>query len=487
MFERRSSTILLGAILGAALASVSGASAHTRSHQDPSAPRILLDQPPRAIEYQLSRLTNEELVLVERKPDDPRYRLVYLALLTRKGVPSQFRDEALAALAAMDKVPRSQVLLDALRKVPADDTVTAEKLLTILFAEPATALREQRGVFVKAIEGSALPLVLRAAYGALIVAGGGDGPEAAWQAALKHEGHLLELLRSVPHLPSAGNNGVGAQLHPPIAALVRDTKDSAIRVEALGALGWTRRDAATFDLLAQEVIKGTDPDARAAAVRSLQVIPETAWPAAGIEPLARAIVAKLGELSPDRRTEPPVLDAIQFGERLAARLPGETGRAVRRDLRALGVQVVRIQTLPEKLSFDLRWFAVEAGKPVQIVLVNVDAMPHNLLVSKPGSLQEVGTAGSAMPMPSDPAVKPFVPDSPLVLFSTNLLKEGETERLGLTAPTAPGEYVFVCTFPGHWVRMYGVMLVVDNLEAWEAKPTVPTDPMTKQPFSSQRN
>jgi DNA-binding transcriptional ArsR family regulator/uncharacterized cupredoxin-like copper-binding protein len=484
MFQRRSSTILLGAILGAALASVSGASAHTRSRQDPSAPRILLDQPPRAIEYQLSRLTSEELVLVERKPDDPRYRLVYLALLTRKGIPSQYRDEALAALAAMDKVPRSQVLLEALRKVPADDTVTVEKLLTILFAEPAAALREQRGIFIKAIEGSVPPVVLRAAYGALIIA---DGPEAAWQAALKHEGHLLELLRGIPHLPSDGSNGVGAQLHTPTAALAKESKDPAVRVEALGALGWTRRDAATFDLLAQEVIKGSDPNARAAAVRSLQVIPETAWPAAGIEPLARAIVTKVGELSPDRRTEPSVLDAIQFGERLAARLPGEAGRAVRRDLRALGVQVVRIQTLPEKLSFDLRWFAVEAGKPVQIVLVNVDAMPHNLLVSKPGSLQEVGTAGGAMPMPSDPAVKPFVPDSPLVLFATNLLKEGETERLGFTAPMVPGEYVFVCTFPGHWVRMYGVMLVVDNLEAWEAKPTVPTDPMTKQPFPSPRN
>ena len=26
------------------------------------------------------------------------------------------------------------------------------------------------------------------------------------------------------------------------------------------------------------------------------------------------------------------------------------------------------------------------------------------------------------------------------------------------------------------------MLVVENLEAWEAKPTVPTDPMTGQPL-----
>jgi len=57
-------------------------------------------------------------------------------------------------------------------------------------------------------------------------------------------------------------------------------------------------------------------------------------------------------------------------------------------------------------------------------------------------------------------------------------------RLGFSAPSTPGEYIFVCTFPGHWVRMYGVMLVVESLEAFDAKPTVPIDPMTKQPFVS---
>ena len=82
------------------------------------APRILIDQPVRAVEYQLGRLTNDELTLVERKDDDVRYRPVYFALLTRKGVAGQFRDEALAALEKMDKASRSRVLLDALTKVP---------------------------------------------------------------------------------------------------------------------------------------------------------------------------------------------------------------------------------------------------------------------------------------------------------------------------------------------------------------------------------
>ena len=304
----------------------------------------------------------------------------------------------------------------------------------------------------------------------------------AWQAAQKHDGHLPELMLGARYIPDAK---VRAQLFAPVSALLAATPDAATKTAALGALGWIRPDAATFDLLAREVKPDAAPAARAAAIASLQRIPDSAWPPAALEPLARAIVAIVKAIPAEGRTEPDALDAIQFGEKLAAKLPDDPKRAIRRDLRALGVQVVRIQTLPEKLSFDVKWFAVEAGKPVQIVLFNPDAMPHNLIVSKPGSLEAVGTAGGSMPMPTDPDAKAFVPDLPAVLFSTRLVKEGDTERLGFTAPPEPGEYPFVCTFPGHWVRMYGVMLVVEKLDAWEANPTVPIDPMTKLPFTSK--
>jgi azurin/DNA-binding transcriptional ArsR family regulator len=453
------------------------------------AQKILIDQPVRAVEYQLGRLTNEELVLVERKDDDVRYRPVYLALLTRKGVAAQFREESLVALGKMDKATRSRVLMEALARVPIDDALTAEKLLGLLLTQPPATLRKEREIFTQAIDAtSSPPLVLRGAYGALMV---GDGkPDDAWQIAQKHQGHIVELLLGVRYLPTSAAGGAsdpGGLLFAPIVALLKTAEDPVTRSAALDALGWTRHDAATFETLAREVTPGADEAVRASAIASLQRIPESAWPPAAIEPLARAIVKVVSGTPADARTEPSALDAIQFGEKLAAKLPDEPRRALRRDLRALGVQVVRIQTLPEKLSFDVKWFVVEAGKPVQIVLFNPDAMPHNLIVSRPGSLEAVGTAGGAMPMPSDPDAKAFVPDLPAVLFSTKLLKEGETERLGFTAPKEPGEYVFVCTFPGHWVRMYGVMLVVEKLDAYETNPTVPIDPMTKQPFTSKQH
>jgi uncharacterized cupredoxin-like copper-binding protein len=448
------------------------------------APRILLDQPLRAVEYQLSRLSEDELTLVERNPGDIKYRPVYVALLTRKGLAAQFREEAVAALSKLDKSTRPRVLVDALARVRPEDANVADKLTAMLLAEPAAALTTDRAAIAQSLETATTPFVLRGGYAALMMADG--KPDAAWQLAAGREGHLAELLRAIPTIPATGDGAkLRALLFTPVAAAIADGKDANVTAAALGAVGYTRADSATFDLLAQAIARGSDPAARAAAVRSLQAIPESAWPAASVSSLARTIVTKTGELPAEQRTEPEALDVIQFGHKLAARVPGPDGAALRRDLRALGVQVVRIQALPEKLSFDVRWFAVEAGKPIQIALVNLDAMPHNLVVGKPGSLEALGTAGGAMPMPTDPAVKPFVPDSPQVVAATNLIKEGETERLALTAPKAPGEYIFVCTFPGHWVRMYGVMLVVENLDAWEARPTVPIDPMTKQPFTSK--
>jgi azurin/DNA-binding transcriptional ArsR family regulator len=479
--------VLTSALLAAVLSSrlEAGADVHGIVRQE-AAPRILLDQSPRAVEYQLSRLTNDELSRVERQPTDVKYRPIYYALLTRKGLARALRDEALAALTKLDNASQSQVLLQALAKLPADqaeDPQTGDQLLDILLGQPADVLRGQRDIFVKAAA-DGQPMVLRGAYGAMMAADGEPGP--AWQAALK-DGHLVELLRSVPRLGKADDLRV--KLFTPIAALLNETPDAATRAAAVAALGWTRRDSATFELLAREIVdpsRGADAATRAAAVTSLQLIPEAAWPKAALDPLARAIVGMIKETTPEHRTDPEVIEAVQLGEKLAAALPDESKRLVRRDLRALGVRVITIDTVPEQLMYDLKWFVVEAGKPVQIVLSNSDTMPHNIVVGQPGSVQEIGAAGAAVAPTSDPNAKAYVPESPLVLASTRLLNGGETERLNFTAPAKPGEYVYLCTFPGHWIRMYGVMLVVENLEAWEAKPTEPTDPLTSKPIGPQK-
>lgn len=46
-----------------------------------------------------------------------------------------------------------------------------------------------------------------------------------------------------------------------------------------------------------------------------------------------------------------------------------------------------------------------------------------------------------------------------MLFSTPLVNPNETFELRFTAPAAPGRYPFVCTFPGHWRIMQGMLVV----------------------------
>jgi azurin len=53
----------------------------------------------------------------------------------------------------------------------------------------------------------------------------------------------------------------------------------------------------------------------------------------------------------------------------------------------------------------------------------------------------------------------YVPEIPEVLFATKMIGPQELYTLSFTAPTTPGQYPFLCTFPGHWRMMNGIMVV----------------------------
>jgi uncharacterized protein len=123
------------------------------------------------------------------------------------------------------------------------------------------------------------------------------------------------------------------------------------------------------------------------------------------------------------------------------------------------VQTVKLKAIREMLQFDQKTFTVKAGKTVEIVFENPDAMQHNLVIGKPKSLEKIGKAADKMIPDPEGANKNYVPESPDVLFSTSLVNPDQTVRLRFTAPAKPGDYPYVCTFPGHWRIMNGVMKV----------------------------
>ena len=124
-----------------------------------------------------------------------------------------------------------------------------------------------------------------------------------------------------------------------------------------------------------------------------------------------------------------------------------------------GLQTITIKTIPERLLYDLREFKVAPGAPVKLVFENPDVTPHNLLIIQPGAADEVGLVGNEMAKTPDGMAKGFLPDSPKILHKTQLLPQNEREVLRFTAPTAKGKYPYICTFPGHWMVMNGVMKV----------------------------
>jgi len=124
------------------------------------------------------------------------------------------------------------------------------------------------------------------------------------------------------------------------------------------------------------------------------------------------------------------------------------------------VEVIRMKTVREEMRFDKKEFTVTAGKTIELVIENPDAMQHNLVIGAPKSMEIIGKAADKMITAKDGADKNYVPTIPQILAATPLINPDQTYRLRFTVPSTPGDYPYICTFPGHWRIMNGVMKVV---------------------------
>ena len=241
-----------------------------------------------------------------------------------------------------------------------------------------------------------------------------------------------------------------------------------VRRAAMEALTSVRgQETKTFTTLAKFVKDDTD---RFAAIHAIMRLPRNAWPKDDAAKLTEIVLAAIKKIPTADRTGPQALDAMEFAEGLAALLPPDEGKRVRQELGELGVRVIRLQTLPERMAYDKDVLVIKAGKPVEFIFENIDFMPHNFVIGKPGSMADLGKLGEDTAKDADAAARHYVPKSPNVLLGSKLLQPREIEKLSFMAPKEPGVYPFVCTFPGHWQRMHGALYVVEDLEAYQANP-----------------
>ncbi len=433
-------------------------------------PRVFLDKSPRVVAYQLKRLDNERLLLVERKTDDPKYAPVYRAILTRAGMSPQYREEALDGLVAVnDSNAVAEVIaaVDSMKPKVRQDAFSAGELTSLLLSRDTEQLAPQAEAFKQATS-SKNELVRRLGYAGLISI---DESKLALAQA-ENADSAADWMNALSVVPSAAMRN---RLGNAIAGTLEQTEKLAEKKAAITALGYvTENQDATFDRLAMLL---SDERLRNSVVKTLLKIPSDKRGQSTASACVKELVEFAENTPAAERTSDSFLDAMQLADQLFARLPVEDARSYRQRLGKVTVRVVKIHTVEEEMRYDIPYFAVEAGRDVQVVLVNEDLMPHNLVITAEGSLKEVADLGLAVGPNNGHQGKQYVPDSDKVLFATNMVPPAKSERLTFTAPTKPGAYPYVCTFPRHWMRMYGVMLVVDDLDAWLQNPVAPADPL----------
>lgn len=109
------------------------------------------------------------------------------------------------------------------------------------------------------------------------------------------------------------------------------------------------------------------------------------------------------------------------------------------------------------MAFDTKEIKVKAGSTVKVNLTNqgTDAsMLHNIVFVKQGSEKEVATEGINLKDQNY-----FNPQNANVIAGSAVAAPGATVTVEFTAPTEAGTYAYICTYPGHWMKMQGVLIV----------------------------
>jgi azurin len=126
-----------------------------------------------------------------------------------------------------------------------------------------------------------------------------------------------------------------------------------------------------------------------------------------------------------------------------------------------GVTVVEM-TGNDRMKFNLGAFSVPAGGKVKLTFRNLGKMPkaamgHNVVFLTADADENAFAAAAASARDTG-----FIPEDmkDQVLAKTKLLGPGESDTVEFTAPTQPGDYIFLCSFPAHmFAGMRGVMTV----------------------------
>jgi azurin len=113
-----------------------------------------------------------------------------------------------------------------------------------------------------------------------------------------------------------------------------------------------------------------------------------------------------------------------------------------------------------QMQYSTRAFEAATGDTVTLTFKNIGSLPvnvmgHNLVILKK-DIDKQPFAMAAMQAKATDYIPETLKDQ--VLVATRILGPGEEQVLTFTAPE-PGDYPFLCSFPGHFAIMSGVFTV----------------------------
>jgi uncharacterized cupredoxin-like copper-binding protein len=109
------------------------------------------------------------------------------------------------------------------------------------------------------------------------------------------------------------------------------------------------------------------------------------------------------------------------------------------------------------MKYKQNYLTVKAGSKVRFTFRNPDDMQHNFVLTSGKKADKVGQVAGTMGLKG--VAKGHIPDIPEVLVHTSLVEPDTEEVIYFEAPAQPGIYEFVCTVPGHYQQMRGVLRV----------------------------
>ena len=406
-----------------------------------------------AASWLLNRATEKELLQL------PQNKRVLGALLVHPDVQKKVKEDALMALANQAQKKPVQVMIETIlaRHDPSKSFPEFKKnekdLIEILLTREQAQLQENKTQVIRFLDRGQHNNLQALAYAMLITIDGSD--KTARKLADRNPVNKTNYLNGISILPDPALQGI---FYGEVKGLTSKIPADSVNIVAYKVLSnMGGHDDEKASLIAGLIVPGGEYIATAIEIISSKTDKELTGQFA--EMTLKRILSYIKEATSSQKADKTFNDMVILGKRLAVLRPADESEKALSVLKDAGVLEIKISTLPAKMLFDVDHITVAAGRAIAILFENPDLMPHNIVIVKPGTIQKVGEAADAMAKTADGFEKNFVPDMAEVLFATPLVNSGKNFRLNFKAPDQPGEYPFICSFPGHWQVMKGILKV----------------------------